>query len=147
MAGGSLSHAQHNRLCRRSPMQAVTIANFGDADVLNFGEVPTPSPRPGHVLIKIAAVGANYCDTLVRSWAVSGSIARTHMRKISAALMRGASGVQMGAAFVARPKTAVNPSYVKRLLTADLGDCVLTDVLSGRPARLLRHKLLSVLAG
>jgi len=60
-------------------MQAVTIANFGDADVLNFGEVPTPSPRPGHVLIKIAAAGANYYDTLVRSGAVSQSIALPHV--------------------------------------------------------------------
>src|SRR5262245_54914124 len=60
-------------------MQAVTIANFGDADVLNFGEVQTPSPRPGHVLIKIAAAGANYYDTLVRSGAVSRSIALPHV--------------------------------------------------------------------
>jgi NADPH:quinone reductase-like Zn-dependent oxidoreductase len=54
-------------------MQAATITAFGDADVLNFGEVPTPSPKPGRALIKIAAVGANYYDTLVRSGAVSRS--------------------------------------------------------------------------
>ena len=35
------------------PMQAATIAAFGDIDVLDFGEVPTPSPKAHHVLIKI----------------------------------------------------------------------------------------------
>ena len=60
-------------------MQAVTIASFGDADVLNFGEVPTPSPKAGHVLIRVEAVGANYYDTLVRSGAVSRSIPLPHV--------------------------------------------------------------------
>jgi NADPH:quinone reductase len=60
-------------------MQAVTIATFGDADVLNFGEVTTPSPKAGHVLIKIEAVGANYYDTLVRSGAVSRLIPLPHV--------------------------------------------------------------------
>ena len=39
-------------------MLAATMAAFGDIHVLDFGEVPTPSPKPGHVLIKVAAVGA-----------------------------------------------------------------------------------------
>ncbi len=60
-------------------MQAATIAAFGDADVLNFGEVPTPSPKAGHVLIRIEAVGTNYYDTLVRSGAVSRSIPLPHV--------------------------------------------------------------------
>ena len=38
-------------------MQAATITAFGDIDVLNFGDVQTPSPKPGHVLIRIEAVG------------------------------------------------------------------------------------------
>ena len=60
-------------------MQAATITAFGDVDVLNFGEVPTPSPKAGHVLIKIMAVGTNYYDTLVRSGAVSRSIPLPHV--------------------------------------------------------------------
>jgi NADPH2:quinone reductase len=60
-------------------MQAATIAAFGDIDVLNFVEVPTPSPKAGHVLIKIEAVGTNYYDTLVRSGAVSRSIPLPHV--------------------------------------------------------------------
>ena len=60
-------------------MQAATIAAFGDADVLNFGEVPTPSPKAGHVLIRIEAVGTNHYDTLVRTGTVSRSIPLPHV--------------------------------------------------------------------
>jgi NADPH:quinone reductase len=60
-------------------MQAATISAFGEIDVLEFGEVPTPSPRVGNVLIKVDAVGANYYDTLVRSGAVSRSIRLPHV--------------------------------------------------------------------
>src|SRR3954466_6275374 len=60
-------------------MQAAAIAAFGDIDVLEFVEVPTPSPKPGNVLIRIDAVGANYYDTLVRSGAVSRSIPLPHV--------------------------------------------------------------------
>jgi NADPH:quinone reductase len=60
-------------------MQAATISAFGEIDVLEFGEVPTPSPKAGNVLIRIEAVGANYYDTLVRSGAVSRSIPLPHV--------------------------------------------------------------------
>jgi hypothetical protein len=60
-------------------MQAATIAAFGDLNVLNFGEVPTPSRKSGHVLIKIEAVGTNYYGTLVRSGAVSRTIPLPHV--------------------------------------------------------------------
>jgi NADPH2:quinone reductase len=60
-------------------MQAATIATFGDADVLNFGEVPTPSPKDGHVLLRVEAVGTNYYDTLVRSGTVTRSIPLPHV--------------------------------------------------------------------
>jgi len=62
-------------------------------------------------------------------------------RGIAAALILGASGVQMGTAFVPCPEAAVNPAYVQTLLAARPGDAVLTDVVTGRPARLLRNRL------
>ena len=60
-------------------MQAATISAFGEIDVLDFGEVPTPLAGAGNVLIRIEAVGANYYDTLVRSGAVSRSIPLPHV--------------------------------------------------------------------
>ena len=66
-------------------------------------------------------------------------------RGIAAALMLGASGVQMGTAFVPCPEAAVSPAYAHRLLQATADDTVLTDAVSGRPARLLRNRLVDVL--
>lgn len=60
-------------------MQAVTLSAFGGPDVLDFGEVPTPKPAAGHILVKVEAVGANYYDTLVRSGAVSQAIPLPHV--------------------------------------------------------------------
>ena len=60
-------------------MEAATIRAFGDIDVLNFEEVPTPKPRRGYVLVSVQAVGTNYYDTLVRSGAVSRDIALPHV--------------------------------------------------------------------
>ena len=60
-------------------MQAAMLTGFGDVDVLSFTEVPTPTPRAGHVLIRVDAVGTNYYDTLVRSGAVSTSIPLPHI--------------------------------------------------------------------
>jgi nitronate monooxygenase len=66
-------------------------------------------------------------------------------RGVMAALTLGAAGVQMGTAFVPCPETAVNPAYLERLLAASAGDAVLTDVVSGRQARLLRNSLVDLL--
>jgi NADPH:quinone reductase-like Zn-dependent oxidoreductase len=60
-------------------MEIAAIRAFGNVDVLNIEEVAAPKPGPGHVLVKVAAVGANYYDTLVRSGAVSRSIALPHV--------------------------------------------------------------------
>ena len=32
-------------------MKAATIKEFGDVDVLKYGDLETPRPRPGHILI------------------------------------------------------------------------------------------------
>jgi len=66
-------------------------------------------------------------------------------RGIAAALMLGATGVQMGTAFVACPETGANAAYVNRLLAAEAGDAVLTDTFSGRPMRVLRNRLVDLL--
>ena len=60
-------------------MQAVLINSFGGPDALTYGEVPTPSPKPDHVLVRVEAVGVNYYDTLIRSGAVSREIQLPHV--------------------------------------------------------------------
>jgi NADPH2:quinone reductase len=48
-------------------MHAVEVAEIGGPDVLSYTEKPQPSPGPGEVVIKAAAVGVNYIDTYFRS--------------------------------------------------------------------------------
>jgi NADPH2:quinone reductase len=43
-------------------MKAVYIEQLGGADVLRYGDFPTPEPAPGQALVKVAASGVNYID-------------------------------------------------------------------------------------
>ncbi|WP_410792124.1 quinone oxidoreductase family protein [Kribbella sp. C-35] len=47
-------------------MKAVTIPQFGSADVLRLDAVPVPTPGPGQVAIDVAYAGANFAEILYR---------------------------------------------------------------------------------
>lgn len=47
-------------------MRTVVIPQFGDPDVLETREFPTPVPGAGQVLIRVAYVGVNYADIMAR---------------------------------------------------------------------------------
>ncbi len=47
-------------------MKAVYIEEFGDVDVLKFGEVPEPEIGPNEVLVRVKAVSLNHLDIWVR---------------------------------------------------------------------------------
>ncbi|UFH57926.1 alcohol dehydrogenase catalytic domain-containing protein [Spirosoma sp. KNUC1025] len=47
-------------------MKAIQFSEHGEADVLQFVDVPTPRPQAGEILIKVAAAGVNYADVLQR---------------------------------------------------------------------------------
>jgi nitronate monooxygenase len=107
------------------------------------GHRGTFAAPPGQAEIGTMALVPQIADAVSVPVIAAGGI--MDGRGIAAALMLGASAVQMGTAFVPCPETAVNPAYVQRLLGASPGDAVLTDVVSGRPARLLRNKLVDLL--
>lgn len=48
-------------------MKAVRIEQIGGPGVLRVVEVPVPSPKPGEVLVKHAAIGVNFIDTYHRT--------------------------------------------------------------------------------
>jgi len=52
-------------------MKAAFIRQTGAPSVIEFGELPTPEPRPTEVLIKVGAVAVNPIDTYIRAGAVS----------------------------------------------------------------------------
>jgi NADPH2:quinone reductase len=47
-------------------MQAISITQSGAPDVLQLATLPLPEPKPGEVLIKVAAAGVNRPDVLQR---------------------------------------------------------------------------------
>lgn len=52
-------------------MKAAFIAETGDPNVIQYGDLPTPEPAPGEVLVKVGAVAVNPIDTYIRSGAVA----------------------------------------------------------------------------
>ena len=47
-------------------MKAMILSKYGAQAVFEMQEVPTPTPNPGQVLIKIAASSVNTVDTMIR---------------------------------------------------------------------------------
>jgi NADPH2:quinone reductase len=47
-------------------MQAIQIFQHGGPEVLQFVDLPTPTPGPGQALIRIEASGVNFIDTYLR---------------------------------------------------------------------------------
>jgi len=43
-------------------MQAIQLKQYGGADQLSLGDVPTPAPKPGQVLVRVAATSLNPVD-------------------------------------------------------------------------------------
>jgi nitronate monooxygenase len=67
-------------------------------------------------------------------------------RGIAAAFALGASGVQMGTAFLGCPEATVSPLHRARLRAAADEGTVLTRVFTGRPARAPRNRFVAEMA-
>lgn len=63
-------------------------------------------------------------------------------RGIAAAFALGAAGVQIGTAFLHAPESKISPMHRKALAEARDDETVLTNVISGRPARGILNRLL-----
>ncbi|NUS42861.1 MAG: quinone oxidoreductase [Mycobacteriaceae bacterium] len=50
-------------------MHAIQITEHGGPEVLRYAELPDPSPGPGQLLVRTAAIGVNYIDVYFRTGA------------------------------------------------------------------------------
>jgi NADPH:quinone reductase len=55
-------------------MRAVRISEHGGPDVLELVDVGAPEPRPGQLLVDVAAVGVNYRDVYEREGSYGGDL-------------------------------------------------------------------------
>jgi NADPH:quinone reductase len=57
----------------RRIMKAIVIPKFGGPEVLELQDVPTPAPKAGEALVRIAAAGVNYRDVYERTGRYGGT--------------------------------------------------------------------------
>lgn len=96
-------------------MQAAYLTGFGGPEVFAVGELATPEPAAGEVRIRVAAVGLNYYDSLVRQGAVSQDIPLPHvpgsdMVGTIDAIGEGVSHFQVGDKVIVAPGFPVDRS-------------------------------------
>lgn len=48
-------------------MKAIVVRQFGSPEVMQVEESPDPTPGPGQVLVRVAAIGVNPVETYIRS--------------------------------------------------------------------------------
>jgi NADPH2:quinone reductase len=48
-------------------MKAIRVHEVGGPDVLQYEEIPLPTPGPGQVVVKVEAIGLNFIDCYLRS--------------------------------------------------------------------------------
>ena len=103
-------------------MKAVRINEFGGLEVLQWVDVPEPTPRAGQVLIKVDSAGVNYADIMRRQGNYPGPDLPATLGLEAAGtitdLGEGVSGLSVGQRVMAMgPQgnaefVAVNASYV-----------------------------------
>ena len=73
-------------------MRALICRQWGKVDELSFEDTPVPTPKADEVLIRVAATGVNYADTIM----VAGNYQTKPDRPFSPGLE--AAGVELNAA-------------------------------------------------
>ena len=69
------SHAQRNK--GSASMKAITFNDFGEADVLQLTEAPSPEVRPTNLLVRVHTAGVNRADLTHRRGVMAGPTSAT----------------------------------------------------------------------
>ncbi|MCH7761348.1 alcohol dehydrogenase catalytic domain-containing protein, partial [candidate division TA06 bacterium] len=82
-------------------MKAAVIHEFGDVDALKHEDIERPSPKPGHVLIKVLAAGVDRLDHYIREGSIVPELPFPHILGADAAgevaeLGKGITGFEIG---------------------------------------------------
>ena len=94
-------------------MKAIVIHQFGDANVLKYEDIATPKPKPGHILVKVLAVGVNRLDYYLREGSIVPQLPFPHILGADAAgevsgLGEDVTGFKIGERVVVVPGFPLN---------------------------------------
>jgi len=89
-------------------MKAAVIREFGDFDVLKYGDIETPRAKPGSILIKVLAAGSNRFEHYVREGSIAPQLPMPHILGANAAgevaeLGEGVTGFEVGERVIPMP--------------------------------------------
>ncbi len=89
-------------------MKATVIHEFGDFDTLKHEDIERPSPKPGHVLIKVLAAGVERLDHYIREGSIVPELPFPHILGADAAgevadLGEGVTGFEIGERVIVAP--------------------------------------------
>lgn len=95
-------------------MKATVIRAFGRPDVFSYEDVGTPSPTPGHVVVKVAACGLNRYDLYLRMGGIRRDLPLPHVMGADvvgtiASLGREVHGFAEGQRVIVAPGFPVDP--------------------------------------
>jgi NADPH:quinone reductase len=60
-------------------MKAAILRDYGPPEVLGYGDLPTPMPGPGEVLVRVLAAGLNRLDHYLREGSVTRELKLPHV--------------------------------------------------------------------
>ncbi|MCH7878682.1 MAG: zinc-binding dehydrogenase, partial [candidate division Zixibacteria bacterium] len=94
-------------------MKAAVIHEFGDFDVLKLEDIERPSPKPGHILVKVLAAGVERLDHYIREGSIVPELPFPHILGADAAgeiaeLGEAVTGFQIG------ERVIVVPGYAQK---------------------------------
>ncbi len=89
-------------------MKATVIHEFGDFDTLKYEDIERPSPKPGHVLIKVLAAAVDRLDHYIREGSIVPELPFPHILGADAAgevadLGEGVTGFKIGERVIVVP--------------------------------------------
>ena len=89
-------------------MKAVVIHEFGDVHVLKYEDILRPSPKSGHVLVKVLAAGVERLDHYIREGSIVPELAFPHILGADAVgevaeLGEGVTGFEIGEREIVAP--------------------------------------------
>lgn len=106
-------------------MKAAVIRAFGGPEQIRIEELPTPTPGPGQVLVKVLAAGVNRLDHYVRLGQINPNLAFPHILGSDAVgevaeLGAGVSRFAIGDRVITMPGYPTNPAeaHIRPVTTA-----------------------------